>query len=123
MSEEEDPGAGQSGVVETLDDDGDAAGENDNDGKVDEVEAAMNAARSQAEARRKRILEKASKRMNYVNGEQIQDEEEKKTSISDKFNDPNLTPDDMAKYSKEIAEINDLIEEKELRWMELAEKA
>jgi len=40
------------------------------------------AARAQAEARRKRILEKAEKRMGLVSGEQGQDEEEKKQSAS-----------------------------------------
>lgn len=43
---------------------------------------ALDLAREKAEARRKRILEKANKRMNYVNGESTQDEEEKKTSVS-----------------------------------------
>ena len=51
-------------------------------GAEDSPEAAMESARAQAEARRRRILEKANNRMKYVNGEQLQDEEEKKTSLS-----------------------------------------
>jgi len=72
MVEEEDP----STVVETVDDDAPADEEND------DAEAAMEMTREKAEARRKRILEKANKRMDYVNGEQIQNNEEKKTSLS-----------------------------------------
>jgi len=65
-------------VVETVDDD-DAPAEDEN---YDAAEAAMENTREKAEARRKRILEKANKRMDYVNGEQIQNNEEKKTSLS-----------------------------------------
>jgi len=68
-------------VVETVDvnDDDDAPVEDEN---YDAAEAAMENTREKAEARRKRILEKANKRMDYVNGEQIQNNEEKKTSLS-----------------------------------------
>jgi len=61
--------------VETVEEDDDADG-------TSNTETAMETARVRAEARRKRVLEKANSRMKYVNGEQIQDEEEKKTSRS-----------------------------------------
>eukprot|EP00535_Pseudo-nitzschia_heimii_P000540 CAMPEP_0197174498 /NCGR_PEP_ID=MMETSP1423-20130617/994_1 /TAXON_ID=476441 /ORGANISM="Pseudo-nitzschia heimii, Strain UNC1101" /LENGTH=520 /DNA_ID=CAMNT_0042623439 /DNA_START=102 /DNA_END=1664 /DNA_ORIENTATION=+ len=67
----------------------DQAGDNDDVGApepemtdANNPEAAIETARSQAEARRRRILEKANNRMKYVNGEQVQDEVEKKTSRS-----------------------------------------
>ena len=59
--------------VETVD---------ENEDKAADAEAAKEAARAQAEARRKRILEKANNRMKYVNGEQNVDEEEKKSRNS-----------------------------------------
>jgi ATP-binding cassette subfamily F protein uup len=45
----------------------------------------------------------------------------KKTEITEKFNDPNLSSDDMMKFSLELGNINDEIEMKEMRWLELAE--
>jgi hypothetical protein len=45
-------------------------------------DAQAEAARAQAEARRKRILEKANKRLGVVSGEEVQDEGEKKMSSS-----------------------------------------
>jgi len=68
-------------TVETVDDndDGEVASAG---AEGTTAESAMETARAQAEARRKRILEKANNRMKYVNGEQVQDEEEKKTSLS-----------------------------------------
>ncbi len=44
-----------------------------------------------------------------------------KEEITNKFNDPNLSNDDMMKFSLELGKINDSIEEKEMRWLELAE--
>lgn len=49
--------------------------------------------------------------------------EEKKREITDKFNDTSITPEDIDKYSKELSAVKETIEEKELRWMELAEMA
>ena len=62
-------------LPETVDESDDADGAE----QKDDAEAAKEAARAQAEARRKRILEKANNRMKYVNGEQTADPEEKKT--------------------------------------------
>jgi hypothetical protein len=62
--------------VETVDD--------DDDDDVDDAEtAAMEATREKAEARKKRILEKANQRMNYVNGEQVDNgDADQKKSVS-----------------------------------------
>ncbi len=54
---------------------------------------------------------------------QIEKLEEKKATITQKFNDTNISTEDIAKYSKELGEISDELEEKEMRWMELAELA
>lgn len=49
--------------------------------------------------------------------------EEKKKMIEEKFNDTNLSPADIEKYSKELNQLSNEIEEKELIWMELADQA
>ncbi len=49
--------------------------------------------------------------------------ERKKEELIQKFNDTNLTLEDIEKYSKELDEVKTIIEEKEERWMELAELA
>ncbi len=54
---------------------------------------------------------------------QIEKLEEKKETITAKFNDTNISTEDIEKYSKELGEITEALEEKEMRWMELAELA
>ncbi len=54
---------------------------------------------------------------------QIEKLEEKKITLTDKFNDLSLTPEDIEKYSNELGALQEELELKELRWMELAEKA
>ena len=49
--------------------------------------------------------------------------EEKKEKITEQFNNPNLTPEEIEKLSIELGEVKNEIEEKEMRWMELAELA
>lgn len=49
--------------------------------------------------------------------------EEQKKMIEQKFNDTNLSPADIEKYGKELNELSNQIEEKELIWMELADQA
>ena len=53
----------------------------------------------------------------------IQKLEERKEEIIDKFNDTNLSAEEIEKLSKELSEVKDEIEEKEMRWLELAELA
>jgi hypothetical protein len=38
------------------------------------------------------------------------------------FNDASLPPDAIAKLSKELGELQEMLETKEMRWLELAEK-
>lgn len=47
--------------------------------------------------------------------------ESRKKEITEKFNDPKLSNDDMMKFSLELGKINNDLEEKEMRWLELAE--
>ncbi|MEL7120460.1 MAG: ABC-F family ATP-binding cassette domain-containing protein [Bacteroidota bacterium] len=47
--------------------------------------------------------------------------EDKKKELTEKFNDPTLTAEQITDYSKELNALNEKIEEKEMRWMELAE--
>ena len=49
--------------------------------------------------------------------------EEKKEKITEQFNNPNLTPEEIQKLSIQLGELKNGIEEKEMRWMELAELA
>ena len=49
--------------------------------------------------------------------------ETKKTTLENSFLDKNLTPEEIAEKSKDLQKVIDSIEERELRWLELAEKA
>ena len=49
--------------------------------------------------------------------------EEKKATLTEKFNDATLSAEDIKKYSNELGELQEELEMKELRWMELAELA
>ena len=49
--------------------------------------------------------------------------EEKKEAVTMQFDNPNLTPEQISDYSKELASIRQELEEKEERWMELADMA
>ncbi len=54
---------------------------------------------------------------------QIEKLEKEKAELSEEFNNPELTAERIKELSVRLSEINDLIEEKEMRWMELAEFA
>ncbi|MEM1217256.1 MAG: ABC-F family ATP-binding cassette domain-containing protein [Bacteroidota bacterium] len=49
--------------------------------------------------------------------------EEKKEAVTMQFDNPNLTPEQISEYSKELASIRQELEDKEERWMELADLA
>ena len=49
--------------------------------------------------------------------------EAKKASIADSFNNPSLSAEEITDLSKSLNDVNEALEEKELRWMELAEFA
>jgi ATP-binding cassette subfamily F protein uup len=48
--------------------------------------------------------------------------EERKRVVMESFNDASLPPDAIAKLSKELGELQEMLETKEMRWLELAEK-
>lgn len=52
---------------------------------------------------------------------EIADLEKKKATITEKFNDANITQADMMKFSTDLGKIQESLETKEMRWMELAE--
>jgi len=54
---------------------------------------------------------------------QILQLEERKGSLTEQFNAPDLAPEKITELSKELSIINEELEDKELRWMELAEMA
>jgi ATP-binding cassette subfamily F protein uup len=49
--------------------------------------------------------------------------EERKAELTEQFNDTSLSAERITELSKELADINEELEEKEMRWMELAEMA
>jgi ATP-binding cassette subfamily F protein uup len=49
--------------------------------------------------------------------------EEKKAELTEQFNDTSLSAEQITDLSKELSDVNDELEELELRWMELAEMA
>jgi ABC transport system ATP-binding/permease protein len=48
--------------------------------------------------------------------------EKQRKEITEKFNDPSLSNDNMMKLSLDLGKINKELEEKEMRWLELADK-
>jgi ATP-binding cassette subfamily F protein uup len=54
---------------------------------------------------------------------EIEKHESRKAEIMEKFNDANLPPDEIQKLSNELGKINQELEEKEMRWLELSEMA
>ncbi len=54
---------------------------------------------------------------------EIEKLEKQKTEITDKFNDPNLSSEEIQELSIELGRVKQLIDEKEMRWLELSEHA
>ncbi len=54
---------------------------------------------------------------------EIEKLEAKKSEITAKFDNTSISPDEIARLSKELSGISDEIEVREMRWMELVEKA
>ncbi|MCB0524822.1 MAG: ABC transporter ATP-binding protein, partial [Saprospiraceae bacterium] len=54
---------------------------------------------------------------------EIASAETKKATILDKFNSSALDPEEAAKLSTELGDLQELLDTKEMRWLELAEKA
>ena len=95
-----------------------------------EVEAAV--VREAAENTPKKAAPEAPKKDHQISREQrkainrvenqIKKLEAKKTEISGKFADPNLNPDDIPALARELEDIKQQIEGKEMEWMELVEE-
>jgi ATP-binding cassette subfamily F protein uup len=54
---------------------------------------------------------------------QIEKLEAQKADLTSKFSDTSLSAEEIEKYSIELGELNEVLEEKEMRWMELADLA
>lgn len=67
------------------------------------------------------VAEEARKNIRRIE-KQVQQLEEKKVKIVNSFDNPNLTPQQITDLSKELATIQEQIEEKEMEWMEWVEK-
>lgn len=49
--------------------------------------------------------------------------EARKKEIMDRFNDSDISPDEMTRLSAELGTLQEVLDEKEMRWLELSEKA
>lgn len=76
----------------------------------------------QAQSERPRLSQDERKEMNKLEKE-IKRMETRKAEIMAQFNSTELTPEMIEKLGKELSEINETLEEKEMRWLELAELA
>lgn len=76
----------------------------------------------QSQSERPRLSQDERKEMNKLEKE-IKRMETRKAEIMAQFNSTDLTPETIEKLGKELSEINDTLEEKEMRWLELAELA
>jgi ATP-binding cassette subfamily F protein uup len=79
-------------------------------------------ARQEKQEKEQTLTYEQRKEMNRLEKE-ISKLEDKKTKTEEAFSNPDLTPDDMKELGQELQAIKDAIEEKEMRWMELAELA
>lgn len=68
----------------------------------------------------RRLSQEERKEMNKLEKE-LKRLEERKAEIMEAFNAPDLAPDNITKLSKELNEVNESLEMKEMRWLELAE--
>jgi len=90
--------------------------------RADQKQKAKAAAAPKADSDKPKLTYEERKEMGRLE-KKIQKLEERKEEITNKFNDTNLTAEQREKLSKELSEVGDEIEEKEMRWLELAELA
>lgn len=81
------------------------------------------AAAAKAEFQDKRKFSYNEKREWEILQKELQELEKEKNVLSEKINSVNLPYEDLLKISGRIAEINSLLEEKEMRWLQLSEIA
>ncbi|MCG8582677.1 MAG: ABC transporter ATP-binding protein, partial [Bacteroidales bacterium] len=68
----------------------------------------------------KKLSYKEKKELEQIELE-LQELEEKKENLQNELNSGNLASDDLVQKSKELTEIMDTLDEKEMRWLELKE--
>lgn len=95
-----------------------------------EEQRADRAKRKEAEKQNKAEADAKSTGLTYEERKQlsrlekaVQKLEDKKAKIIEQFNQADITPDQIEKLSKELSATEGELEEKEMEWMELAEKA
>ena len=79
-------------------------------------------ARQEEQVKTQTLTYEQRKEMNRLEKE-ISKLEDKKSEIEHTFSDPDLPPERMKELGQKLQTVKDTIEEKELRWMELAEMA
>lgn len=79
-------------------------------------------AQANAQSDEKQLSYEERKEMNRLEKE-ISKLEEKKTKIHEGFTKPDISTEKIKELSKELKQVEEAIEEKEMRWMELAELA
>lgn len=88
--------------------------------KKETVSKEMNTVTNTAEPTVSKLSYEQRKELNRLEKE-IEKLEEKKVEITKKFDDPGLGHEEIMKWSAELEKIQNQLEEKEMRWMELAE--
>ena len=90
--------------------------------RADEKRKAKAAATPKADSDKPKLTYEERKEMSRLENK-IKKLEERKEGIINKFNDTDLSAEEIEKLSKELSEVKDEIEEKEMLWLELAELA
>lgn len=91
--------------------------------KQEKVEQAQQAASVKANAPEKPGLTYEQRKELSKLEKEISKLEEEKQRISEQFNEPDISAEKITRLSKELGLINEKIEDRELRWMSLAEQA
>jgi ATP-binding cassette subfamily F protein uup len=91
--------------------------------KQEKVEQAQQAASVKANAPEKPGLTYEQRKELSRLEKEISKLEEEKQRISEQFNEPDISAEKITRLSKELGLINEKIEDRELRWMSLAEQA
>lgn len=75
-----------------------------------------------AEAKQPGLSQEEKKELKRLE-KQIAKLEEKKEELSERFNSTDISPEQIEEWSKELSAVTEELEEKEMRWMELADMA
>lgn len=92
------------------------------------TEAKVQAAETKKQTEEKTEVKKEKKKLTYKEQREFEQLEKdipalelEKTEISEKMSNPSLAYEDLQKLSARITEVTNLLEEKEMRWLELSE--